>query len=85
MKEIYEDPKTGRYKWREKQSESEPPVRVQRLVSRRRKNQIVMVLAALMLGIIGALQGWKMVLITVGLAVLLLCFWGFLGWYHQDD
>ena len=57
----------------------------QQVVSRRRKNRIVMAAAAVMLGIIGALQGWKMVLITIGLAIGLLCWWGFIGWYHQDD
>lgn len=56
-----------------------------RLVSRRRKNRIVMAIAAAMLAIIGVLEGWKMVLITIGLAVLLVCFWSFIGWYHNDD
>lgn len=32
MRKIYEDPKTGRYKWREKQPVSEPPVLLQRVV-----------------------------------------------------
>lgn len=32
MREIYEDPKTGRCKWREKQPASEPPVRLRRMV-----------------------------------------------------
>ena len=36
MKELYLDPKSDRYKWRDKQPDSKPPVRVQRSVLRRR-------------------------------------------------
>ena len=58
---------------------------VQRSVSRRRKDRIVMAIAAALLVVIGVMEGWKMVLITIGLAVALVCVWGFIGWYHQDD
>jgi flagellar biosynthesis component FlhA len=51
---------------------------------RRRKNRIVMAIAAAMLVLIGVMEGWKMVLVTIGLAVALVCVWSFIGWYHDD-
>lgn len=50
MREIYECPKTGRYKWREKQPASEPPVLLRRRVRCAALSALVSAVVSMALG-----------------------------------
>jgi len=44
----------------------------------------VIVIALVLLALIGVTEGWKMVLVTIGLATALLGMLAFIHWYLND-
>lgn len=69
-----------------KTSDGSPALRSSELVSRRRCRKFIVVnlLNATLLCILTVVGGWRVLLGTIGFAVLMLAFVAFIGWLHDD-